>query len=100
MAPQMDTVLHQERIERRRKRLHALTSAVSELPDGAVIAADGAAYTLVGGMSFRWTEGNRPNPYLICRLPDGVLTLLFNVAAIKAGYRRLISPFHEISINT
>jgi len=90
-APQMDTVLHQERIQQRRKRLHSLTSAVAELPDGAVIAAGGAAYTVVGGTAFCWTEGNY-EPSSDLPMVDGVLTPPSTLAANDAGYRPVIHP--------
>jgi len=43
LAAEMDTVLHEERLDRGRKRLHAMPGPVGELPDGAVIAAGGEA---------------------------------------------------------
>src|SRR3954470_11812514 len=38
-AAEMDAVLHGERLDRGRKRLHALLAPADELPDGSVIAA-------------------------------------------------------------
>src|SRR5215469_11264693 len=55
-APVIDAALHAERLERRRKRVHPIPGPVGELPDGTVIAAAGAAYTLARGRAFRWTE--------------------------------------------
>src|SRR3954454_6076140 len=40
-ATEIDTALHAERLERRRKRLHPLTAHPDEMPDGSVIAAAG-----------------------------------------------------------
>src|SRR5271167_455134 len=45
LAPEMDAALHEERLDRGRKRIHAIPGPADELPDGAVIAADGEAYT-------------------------------------------------------
>ena len=42
---EIDTVLHTERLEHGRKRLHPLTARPDELPEGAVIAAAGEPYT-------------------------------------------------------
>jgi hypothetical protein len=61
-AAEMDAVLHAERIDRGRKRLHALPADVDELPDGTVIAAAGAAYTLMRGRIFRWTPRAMRDP--------------------------------------
>src|SRR5437016_14351817 len=38
-AAEMDAVLHAERLDHGRKRLHALSGRADELPDGVVIAA-------------------------------------------------------------
>src|SRR6516165_2519413 len=56
LAPEMDAVLHKERLGRSRKRVHAIPGPVAELPEGTVIAAGGEAYTIVQGRSFRWSE--------------------------------------------
>ena len=61
-AAEMDAVLHAERIDRGRKRLHALPADVDELPDGTVIAAAGGAYTLMRGRIFRWTPRGYEGP--------------------------------------
>src|SRR5258708_27874614 len=38
-AKEMDAVLHRERLERGKKRLHPLPVPVAELPDGAMLQA-------------------------------------------------------------
>src|ERR1700690_3387073 len=54
-AATMDAVLHAERLERRRTRLHTLPAPVAELPDGTMVAAGATACVLVAGRAFRWT---------------------------------------------
>src|SRR5690348_11875093 len=84
LAPEMDAVLHEERLDRGRKRLHALTGAVGELPDGAVIAAAGEAYTIARGRAFRWSaQGYRA----VRQIPraEGLLTPPSTLLAIRAG---------------
>src|SRR5271156_5168894 len=49
LAPEMDAVLHQERLDRGLKRIHPIPGPVGELPDGAVIAAAAQAYTIAHG---------------------------------------------------
>ena len=56
LAPEMDAVLHEERLDRGRKRVHAIPGPIGDLPDGTVIAAAGEAYTIVHGRAFRWSE--------------------------------------------
>jgi len=91
LAPEMDAVLHAERLERGRKRVHALPGPVDELPDGAMIAADGAAYTIVRGRAFCWTEQGYDAAQEIPR-GDGLLTPPSTLLAMRAGYRPLLHP--------
>jgi hypothetical protein len=91
LAAEMDTVLHEERLDRGRKRLHAMPGPVGELPDGAVIAAGGEAYTIAHGQAFRWSaQGYEANPE-IPRV-DGLLTPPTTLLAIRAGYRPVLHP--------
>jgi hypothetical protein len=55
-APEIDAVLHEERLDQGRKRIHAVPGPVAELPDGAVIVAAGEAYTIAHGRAFCWNE--------------------------------------------
>ena len=91
LAPDIDAVLHEERIERGRKRLHALPGPVDELPDGAVIAAAGEAYTIAGGRAFRWSETGYEATNAIPRA-DRLVTPPSTLLALRAGYRPLLHP--------
>jgi hypothetical protein len=91
LAPEMDAVLHAERLERGRKRVHAIPGAVGDLPDGTVIIAAGAAYTLAHGRAFRWTEQGYAAAQDISRA-DGMLTPPHTMLAMRAGYRPLLHP--------
>lgn len=89
-APDMDAVLHRERLPPRAGIKLAATDLAS-LPDGAVIASGGTAFTIRGGAAFRWTE----DTYVRAALPPAGLTLLTptsTLAAITAGYRPVIHP--------
>ena len=89
-APDMDAVLHRERLPPRAGIKLAATDLAS-LPDGAVIASASAAFTIRGGAAFRWTE----DTYVRAALPPAGLTLLTptsTLAAITAGYRPVIHP--------
>jgi hypothetical protein len=91
LAPEIDAVLHAERLDRGRKRVHRIPSPVDELPDGTAITAGGAAYTLVRGGAFHWTEQGYgaaqeiPHPAVLLTPPSTLL-------AMRAGYRPRLHP--------
>jgi hypothetical protein len=91
LAPEIDAVLHQERLDRGRKRVHAISGPVAELPDGAVIFSAGEAYTVAHGRAFRWSEQGYQVARQICRA-DGLLTPPSTLRAIRAGYRPVLHP--------
>jgi hypothetical protein len=91
LAAEMDAVLHAERLDHRRKQLHALSVRAEELPDGAVVAAAGEAYTIARGRAFRWTARGYEIAAKIPR-PDGLLTPPSTLGAISAGYRPVLHP--------
>jgi hypothetical protein len=90
-APEIDAVLHEERLERGRKRIHAISDPVAELPDGAVIIAAGEAYTIAHGRAFLWNEQGYQAARQI-RRGDGLLTPPSTLLAIRAGYRPVLHP--------
>ena len=52
-APEMDEVLHRERLQGRGKRTHR--RAIDTLPDGAFVVLDDAAFAVKGDALLRWT---------------------------------------------
>jgi hypothetical protein len=90
-APDMDAVLHAERLDRGHKRVHPIPGPVGELPDGAVVTADGKAYTIAQGRAFRWSEQGYGAPEQIPRA-DGLLSPPSTVRAMRAGYRPVLHP--------
>ena len=96
LAREIDAVLHAERLDRGRKRLHVLRGGAGELPDGAVVAAAGEAYTLARGRAFRWI----PNGYEgAAEIPPAavLVTPPSTVAALRAGYRAVLHPSTAIN---
>jgi hypothetical protein len=91
LAPEMDKVLHAERQDHGRKRVHAIPGPAGELPDGVMIAADEAAYTLARGRAFRWTQQGYGPAEEIPRVAS-LLTPPSTVLALRAGYRPLLRP--------
>jgi hypothetical protein len=90
-APQIDAVLHGERLVGRRKRLHEIDVAVRDLPDGAMIAMDGTAYAVVAGVAHAWTETGYGPPVAIARART-LLTPPSTLAVLQAGYRPVLHP--------
>ena len=96
LAPEIDAVLHQERLDRGRKRVHAISDPVAELPDGAVVVAAGEAYTIAHGRAFLWSEQGYQAARQLSRA-DGLLTPPSTLLAIRPGYRPLLHPDIEES---
>jgi hypothetical protein len=94
-AEVIDTVLHQERLaERGRKRIHPVAGPLSALPDGAMVAASGSAFTLFSGRAFRWTaDGYGPAEEL--KHADGLLTPPSTLKTLSSGYRPILHPSIE-----
>lgn len=88
-AGDIDRVLHAERLDGRRKRLHALTSPAANLPDGAMILQDGAPHLILGGLARSWSLSGYGAP--AAALDDAqLITPPTIVAVLRAGYRPLI----------
>ncbi len=90
-APEIDSVLHAERLDGRAKRLHPLPMSLNELPDGAMVQAGGESYLIEGARPLRWTfDGYREAslPLADARL----ITPPSTMCALQAGYR---ATLHE-----
>ena len=85
-APEMDEVLHAQRLDGRAKRLHR--RRIDDLPDGTFIALEKGAFAVRGNSLLRWTprgyDGRRRRPH---GTSVDVLTPPAIVAAMSAGYR-------------
>ena len=84
-APEIDDVLHHERLRGGAKRLHRRN--IDELPDGAFAAFDQTAFAIQGDTLLRWTpngyHGRKPRPH---RISVDVLTPPAILAVLSAGY--------------
>jgi hypothetical protein len=90
-ASQIDAILHAERLDHGRKRLHPLPGPADELPDGSAIEAAGDAYIVARGRAFRWTAQGYEGPLQIPRA-DALLTPPSTLGALRAGYRPALHP--------
>lgn len=84
-APEMDAVLHAERLDGRSKRTHRMR--LEELPGGTMVARDGAAWLVRTDAMLPWSPAGYGAPV---RRPASatvdVLTPPSIVAAMRAGY--------------
>lgn len=90
-AAAIDAVLHQERLDAGRKRVHPISAALADLPDGAMVVAAGSAFTLCSGRAYRWTTAGYAAPEPLDRA-DGLLTPPSTLLALAAGYRPVLHP--------
>jgi hypothetical protein len=89
LARDMDKVLHSERLERGKKRLHPLPVPLAELPDGAMVQAGAESYLIVQGGALQWSmAGYRKADAAI--VDAMLLTPPSALRAISAGYRPLL----------
>jgi hypothetical protein len=91
LAPEIDAVLHRERLDRGRKRLHPLPMRLEKLPDGAMLQSGAESYLIAQGQALQWSfAGYRKAPGSI---PDAMLlTPPSTLRAFAAGYRPLLHP--------
>jgi hypothetical protein len=90
-ARDMDAVLHRERLERGRKRLHKLPMPLEKLPDGAMVQQGAESYLIAQGRALLWSPaGYRDAPNAI---KDAMLlTPPSTLRALGAGYKALLHP--------
>jgi hypothetical protein len=90
-APDIDSVLHRERLDGRNKRLHALPMPLQKLPDGAMVQAGGHSYLIAQGRLLPWS------PAGYCEASNVIedaklLTPPSTLRAFIAGYRPVLHP--------
>ena len=94
LARDIDIVLHRERLEGGKKRLHALPMPLQQLPDGAMVLAGDESYLIAQGRALR---GRR---VVIAKGPNALtggllLTPPSTLRAFLAGYRPVL---HESAV--
>jgi hypothetical protein len=90
-APDIDEVLHRERLDGKAKRLHPLPMPIEALPDGAMVQAGDESYLIAQGRAWLWTwDGYRE---VSTTLREAVLlTPPSTLRALSAEYRPLLHP--------
>jgi hypothetical protein len=90
-AGEIDRVLHRERLDHGKKRLHPLPMPVPELPDGAMVQHGDESFLITQGRAFQWS----PAGYRAAETTDGntmLLTPPSTLRALAAGYRPALHP--------
>jgi hypothetical protein len=90
-ARDIDAVLHRERLSGGKKRLHAPTLPLEELPDGAMVQEGTESFLIVQGRALLWSPSgyrNAPNVHQAAML----LTPPSTLRALSAGYRPVLHP--------
>ena len=89
-AKAMDAVLHAERLDRSKKRLHPLPLPIDELPDGTMVQASEQSYLVCGGETLRWSFAGYEHGEVTAQAM--LLTPPSTVRAFAAGYRPVLHP--------
>jgi hypothetical protein len=89
-APEMDAVLHAERLAGRGKRTWRTEAA--GLPDGAMIAVVGQAFAVRGGKALPWSYGGYGEGHSLPLGPVDVLTPTAIVAVLRQGFAPVWHP--------
>ncbi|SFO69514.1 hypothetical protein SAMN05216330_104215 [Bradyrhizobium sp. Ghvi] len=90
-AKAMDAVLHRERLDRGRKRLHALPVSLVELPDGAMVQQGEQSFLVVQGRALLWSAAGYVADTHDLTEPM-LLTPPSTLRALSAGYRPVLHP--------
>jgi hypothetical protein len=91
LAREIDAVLHRERLEGGRKRLHPLPMPMEKLPDGAMVRSGAESYMIAQGRALQWSTGG----YREAKDPVTDVLLLTppsTLRALSAGYRPVLHP--------
>ena len=91
LAPDIDAVLHRERLDHGKKRLHPLPMPPERLPDGAMVQQGAASYLIVQGRALLWSPAGYQQTKTA--LEDAMLlTPPSTLRTFGAGYRPTLHP--------
>jgi hypothetical protein len=91
LADDIDTVLHRERLDHRKKRLHALPIPLENLPDGAMVQEATESYLILRGRALQWS----PAGYCAAQNPLQGAMLLTPPSTLRALLARYRPVLHE-----
>lgn len=88
-ATEIDAVLHRERLDHRKKRLHPVDGPIAALPNGAMVQVAGESYLIAQGRALRWSFAGYSAS--VGELVDAqLLTPPSTLNAFRAGYRPVL----------
>ncbi len=90
-AKAMDAVLHRERLDHGRKRMHVLPVPLAELPDGAMVQQGEDSFLLMQGRARPWSLSGYARAPRELKSPM-LLTPPSTLRALGAGYQPLLHP--------
>ena len=93
-AKAMDAVLHRERLDRGKKRLHALPMPLAQLPDGAIVKQGDECFLVAQGRALKWSLAGYGSGASELSQPM-LLTPPSTLRALSAGYRPVLHPTAE-----
>jgi hypothetical protein len=91
LAREIDAVLHAERLDRGKKRLHPLPVPLRQLPDGAMVQAGGESSLIVQGRAWLWSPAGYREPASGTENAM-LLTPPSTLRALRGGYRPVLHP--------
>ncbi|MBR0826887.1 hypothetical protein JQ596_15160 [Bradyrhizobium manausense] len=87
----IDAVLHHERLDDGRKRLHELVMPIEQLPDGAMVLKGEESFLVTQGRVLLWSSAGYANAAR--QLDDAkLLTPPSTLRALNAGYQVVLHP--------
>jgi hypothetical protein len=94
LAPEIDAVLHRERLAGGKKRLHALPMPLPRLPDGAMVQAGTESFLIARSRALLWSPGGYREVHK--GIADAtLLTPPSTLRALAAGYQPVL---HESAV--
>ena len=88
---EIDAVLHGERLDGGRKRLHALPVPLKELPDGTMLQEGNESYLITRGRVLQWSPAGYREPASAIENAM-LLTPPSTLRALSAGYQPVLHP--------
>ncbi len=90
-AREMDAVLHGERLDHGKKRLHPLPMPVGQLPDGAMVQRGEESFLIMQGRALQWSMAGYSETETVI---DNALLLTppSTLRALSVGYRPALHP--------
>ena len=91
LARDIDALLHRERLDGGKKRLHPLPGPIEKLPDGAMVQVGATYFLILQGMALQWSmagyrKAGEPIEKAMLLTPPSTLR------AMAAGYRPVLHP--------